>query len=364
VPFRTIVGHRRLLELLSRSLAAATLPSSLIFAGPDGVGKRRTAVALAQALNCLAPVVAPQAAEQSGADRRQAPAAARGDGTGVRLPVDACGECAVCRRIARSAFTDVIVVESGDTGSIKIEQVRAVVAETAFKPFEGRRRVVIIDEAEAMGFDAQDALLKSLEEPPPLSVFVLVSSRADTLAATVRSRCSRLRFGRLSAAEISRVLERDHGLAEDRARKIAALAGGSLGRALDVASGDLDDVRTALCRTLRDVAEAGDDRARLGSAKDLAGGRRTGSSPAVGREDLATRLVALGSLLRDLAVLSTRAQGSALANLDLTSELEGLTRFYGRDRTLRAFAAADRALAALRGNASPKIVADWLVLQL
>ena len=89
---------------------------------------------------------------------------------------------------------DVLVVEPGDSGSIKIEQVRDVVDRARYRPFEGRRRVVIIDEADALVAAAQNALLKTLEEPPPSSVFILVTARPDVLLPTVRSRCPQLRF--------------------------------------------------------------------------------------------------------------------------------------------------------------------------
>ncbi|MBE3072470.1 MAG: DNA polymerase III subunit [Acidobacteria bacterium] len=365
MPFRTIFGHRPLLHLISRSIARGTLPQSLIFAGPDGVGKKRTAIAVAQGFNCLRAVAGSQgsAAFALRATVSQGEASSQGSAAGD-LPVDACGACPVCRRIERNMFPDVLLVEPEETGAIKIEQVRTVVGETAFRPFEGRRRVVIIDQADRMGEDAQDALLKSLEEPPPNSTFILVSARADSLAPTVRSRCSRLRFGRLSAAEIARALVRDHEYSEDKARELAALAGGSLGRALEADSGNLNEVRAACCRALQAVASAADARVRLDSVRELVGERKAGSTAGADREELAARLTALLSVVRDLAIFSTRANGNALANLDLTAELEGLSRFYGCDRAVRAFAAADRALRALRRNASPKIVADWLVLQL
>ena len=360
MPFRTIFGHRRLLHLLSRSIARGTLPQSLIFAGPDGVGKMRTAIAVAQAVNCLKPRIRDQGSGIGGQGSIASSDARLND----ELLLDACGECTACRRIERGVFPDVLLIEAEDTGAIKIEQVRAAIGETAFRPFEGRCRVAIIDQADRLGADAQDALLKSLEEPPPRSMFILVSARSDTLAPTIRSRCARLRFGRLSPGEIARALTRDREYSEDTARKLAALAGGSVGRAIEADAGSVDEVRAAACRTLRAVASAADARVRLDGGRELVGERKAGSTAGADRENLAARLTALLSVLRDLVILSTRANGEALANLDLRAELEGLSRFYGRDRAARAFAAADRALWALRRNASTKIVADWLVLQL
>ena len=151
MPFRDITGHARIYQLLARAAARASLPPSLIFAGPEGVGKRMTAVALAQLLNCLAPI----RMASGGSEDSDPPA------------VDACGVCASCKRIARGVHADVLLIEPGDTGSIKVEQVRDAVERTGYRPFEGRRRVVIIDDADALMMPAQDALLKTLEEPPP-----------------------------------------------------------------------------------------------------------------------------------------------------------------------------------------------------
>jgi hypothetical protein len=157
---------------------------------------------------------------------------------------------------------------------------------------------------------------------------------------------------------------RDREYSEERALAVAALAGGSLGRALAAESGELAETRAAGCRMLAAVAKAAHARARLDSVVELVGERRSGSTPGAEREDLAARLTVLQSIVRDLCLLATRANGSALANLDLTSELESLSRSFACDRAVRAFFAVDRALRALRRNASPKIVADWLVLQL
>ena len=193
MPFREIVGHRPVLELLARATARATLPPSLVFAGPDGVGKRRTAVALAQVLNC-----------------ERVTTGAHG--------IDACGTCAACTRIARGVHADILVIEPGDTGSIKVDQVREAIERAAYRPFEGRRRVVIVDQADALMSEAQNALLKTLEEPPPASMFVLITARPDVLLPTVRSRCQRLRFGPLRAADVAGVLVRDHGFDATDAR--------------------------------------------------------------------------------------------------------------------------------------------------
>ena len=124
--FREVIGHRRLLSLLSRAIARESLTPSLILSGPEGVGKRLTAISIAQELNCL--IARRRLASRCGA----------------------CGTCAVCRRIARGAHPDVQTIEPGENGSIKIEQVREAIDRAVYRPFEGRRRVTIIDQADAL----------------------------------------------------------------------------------------------------------------------------------------------------------------------------------------------------------------------
>ena len=125
MPFRDIIGHRRSLRLLSRAVSSGTLPPSLLFAGPEGVGKRQTAVALAQALNCVSPLRDVVVGSASAS---------------TTLPIDACGECAACRRIARGVHPDVVLLApEGDRVTVAIDQIRALNEQIAYRPFEGRR---------------------------------------------------------------------------------------------------------------------------------------------------------------------------------------------------------------------------------
>jgi DNA polymerase-3 subunit delta' len=338
--FREIAGHKHLLDLIASAATRGSLPPSLIFAGPEGVGKRKAAIALAQLVNCLSPVGMVGARD-----------------LGSRAPGnDSCGTCASCLRIARLVHADVLVVEPGDTGTIKVDQVRDVIERTAYRPFEGRRRVVIVDEADAMMGEAQNALLKTLEEPPAASMFVLVTSRPDVLLPTVRSRCQRLRFGRLTVEEIASVLVSEHDYAPADARAAASAADGSVGLALEGGSDTFAEARETATDFLQGVAGGSDPRRRLSSARTLAG---------VGdRDELRRRLRALSSMLRDLGALGAQADERYLANADLLSNLRPLVRSFDPDRVAQGFAAIDRALDAIDRNASPKIVADWLAFQL
>jgi DNA polymerase-3 subunit delta' len=340
MPFRDLVGHRPVLAWLARAAADGSLPASLLFTGPEGVGKHRAALALAQLLNCPA--------------RRDPPPAAP-DGW-----PDACGVCGTCTRIVRGAYPDVVELAPGDSGAIKIDQARAAIDQAAFRPFEGRRRVFIVDPAEALGLPAQDALLKTLEEPPRTSVFVLVTACPDALLPTVVSRCQRVRFGRLRPEEIARVLVAVHRYEEGAARAAASMADGSLARALAGGAAAWAEARAAALALVEGAARSEDPVARLELAKAFASGGRTGAD----REGLAQRLQALACLLRDLEVVRTRADTRWLANGDLAGPLAALADAFDGARVRRAFSAVDRALGALERNASPKLVADWLAVTL
>jgi DNA polymerase-3 subunit delta' len=310
MPFKDIEGHRRLVDLLARSIDRGTLPPSLIFAGAD---TRAIAIAVAQALNCQNPVES-------------------------RIPNpesrDACGVCPACVRIARGAHPDVLVVEPGDSGNIKLRRTPAdnarfvieeVIESTGFRPFEGRRRVTIIDDASAITEDAQNALLKTLEEPPASSVFVLVTPTPDVLLATVRSRCIRLTFASEADAPIDA------------------------------------DVRAVAERALLNAAGARDASRRIDAAKELH--PKSGEMGAAARGQVAAYLHAMASLLRDAEVVAT-GSSVPLANADATPLVERLASTYGGERGVRAYAAVDRAIEALDRNAGAKLVADWVLLQL
>ena len=381
MPFRALVGHRRLLGLLSRSIAQSSLPPSLIFSGPDGVGKLRAAVATAQALNCLSPVTTDIETRDSGFGTRDSGLGTREPSAESRAPsVDACGVCPACTRIARGAHPDVQTIAPGEFGSIKIEQVRDAIDSAAYRPFEGRRRVFLIDDAESLVGPAQNALLKTLEEPRPASVFILITSMADSLLPTVRSRCSRLRFGRLTPAELVSVLTRDHRYSEGDARAVAALADGSVGRALALRAAEYVGARHVAVELLRNASSSTDPRVRLESAKSLSAkspathsagsgsgsrsGAGAGTGPRTDREQVAVHLQVLSSMLRDVSIIATGADTRLLANLDLESGLTPVAKRFDSVRAVRAFTAVDRAQEALDRNVSPKVIADWLALQL
>jgi DNA polymerase-3 subunit delta' len=360
--FGDLRGHRRLIELLVRAVARDALPPSLLFTGPEGVGKATAALAMAALINCE--TAWPPPAD----DERLA-------------EWDSCGACGMCRRIARAgealrqgrgAAVDAVAwLAPDEKASIKIEAVRAVIERAAYRPFDGARcRVVVVDDAHALEPEAQQALLKTLEEPPSLTRLVLVTSRPDALYATIRSRCPQVRFGLLGAADVASVLVERCGWTPEQAASAAAMGAGSVGRVLAEAGGPLAGVRRLVLGVLRNAAKARTPSERLQAAQVLAA-RGTGEAGEKGRggatasrPEMALRLDTLAALLRDLGIVTTRADARRLANADLADVLAGLAASYDGDRVVRAFAAVGRARAALDGNVGQKVVADWLAFQL
>ena len=342
MPFSEIVGHRALLTLVSRAIARDLLPPSLLISGPDGVGKSLVVRAIAQAMNCQTPRI--------------------GDDSET-LAIDGCGNCSVCSRIERGIFPDVLSVEPNDNNEIRAPDVRPVLDQSSYRLFEGRRRIVVIDQAELMNDFAQSSLLKTLEEPPSTTEFVLVTTRPDMLLDTVRSRCSQLRFGYLTADDIVAVLVQRHDVDERIARPAAVTSGGSAGRALIAASGELATSRGVALELLDEVSTTRDARGRLEGAKVFTPGKQSRQAPAAVRKELRFRLMALTSLLRDIEVIIARAR-VPLANADLEQPLKRLAGAFADGRSRRALSAIDEAIDAIDRNASPKVVADWIACQL
>lgn len=200
--FEEIAGHDRPVTILKRALANKTLAHAYLFSGGEGIGKKMTALALAAAVNC-------RNAGSSGG----------------------CGECPSCRMVAALTHPDVHIL-AADGDEIKIDQVRQTQADLALKPFEGAKKILIVDGAESMNPSSANAFLKTLEEPPGETLIVLISPLPQSLLPTIRSRCQEIRFLPLPRPILAQALMRKRGLSEEDAWFLAALAQGSLGRGL------------------------------------------------------------------------------------------------------------------------------------
>ncbi|MGD8388724.1 MAG: DNA polymerase III subunit delta' [Desulfobacteraceae bacterium] len=212
-PFSAVMGQERAIQYLKRVLTENKVPHAFLFSGISGIGKTTTALAFAQALNCMRP---------SGGE--------------------ACGHCVPCRQMAGGNFPDLEILRP-DGRVIKIEQVRELIRRIGLKTVSGRYRVTVVERAEGMTTEAANAFLKTLEEPPPGNVLILNVAEKRDLLPTVLSRCQKVPFRPLPADGIAAWLQREKGLPEDAATVVARLSEGSLGRAVRMAEGDLEGLR-------------------------------------------------------------------------------------------------------------------------
>lgn len=215
--FSEIIGHDYPKSLLGRLLQTGLLPHAYLFEGPDGIGKRRMALEFAKALNC---------------ERTAGNDAFNG----------ACDQCPACRRVNSGNHPDVVQVTSSGV-FIKIEQIREIQAAIFLKPFMGRKKVYLIDEADRMNQEAANCFLKTLEEPPADSILILITSRPFALLPTIVSRCQRLRFQPLTSMQVEQYLVSKRGLAGEDAKMLAVISLGRLGMALEAS---VDEVREGL----------------------------------------------------------------------------------------------------------------------
>jgi DNA polymerase-3 subunit delta' len=229
-----VAGNREVVAGLWRELAHRPSHAYLL-AGPRGVGKSLIAKGFAHGLLCERTLGPGFCCAVESCPVRTTPPAGRGRASAA--PRCAC--CDGCVQIAAGVHPDFnYVARAANRSDVLIEQVRVLIDHLGVRPARAPRRVAIIDDAETLNLPAQNALLKTLEEPPGATMIFLVSDNERALLDTIRSRARPVRFAPLATAEVAAILLARGGLAADRARTLARLARGSAGRALTLAGGD------------------------------------------------------------------------------------------------------------------------------
>ena len=312
-----IVGQPRATGALLQALESGRFIPSLIFHGPVGIGKLATAMALCRALLCPATPDAP------------------------------CGACVTCRRLDEHSLRhpDVRVVfpeklsefrkpdapSEGSSGvdlqdrqseavrnpvwSILIDRIRESIAFVQRRPSEGRRAVLIIDQAHRMGGPPANALLKTLEEPPSHAVILLLTASPHALLPTIRSRCQAVAFQLVSKADIASFLVATRSLSADEATLRAGLSGGRIGAAIDLDLESYRERRETLLRILEIIQERGDPGIAVARAEEIARGGT----------HLESDLEILMTLLRDQMLLGIPGDPvPGLIHLDLVPRLQNL----------------------------------------
>jgi DNA polymerase-3 subunit delta' len=336
VKLSSLIGQPRARSLLAAALERNRVHHAYLFAGPPGVGKETAARAFAAALLC----------ERGG--------------------TDACGACASCAKVERGVHPDLVVVlpeveaiargllaredlSHAPSRELKIEQVRKLEATLALPPLEGSRRAILLLDADQMNVPAQNAFLKTLEEPPPGNVIVLVAAAADRLLPTIRSRCVRVPFGPLPEAAVVERVVAEKGVDPATAAVMAAVAGGSLGGALELdpqaLAGRADRIRAV------EALSADDLRPLLRAAEELADGR----------DGTAAFLDLLALFYRDVAASAAGAPDEGLAHRDLADVIHAAAR-RGPEDALRRARLALSAKGAILRYASPRLSLERMLL--
>ncbi|HVF31086.1 MAG TPA: DNA polymerase III subunit delta' C-terminal domain-containing protein [Pyrinomonadaceae bacterium] len=299
---KNLIGNNNAAEILSRLVTTGRVPNALLFAGPEGVGKKQFAIELARSFVC----------------------------THLKGGL-ACGQCPPCHRAGEFAIPKfengkesdrVFFGQHPDVGmvvpynrNLRIDAIRALEREANFRPFEANARVFIIDDAEKMNDASSNALLKTLEEPPATSHIILIASRADCLLPTIRSRCQIIRFAPVPALEIERHLT-DIGLFDATDAALAAHAsGGSVGRALEFVPASFRDQRSAMLDVLR-AAVAGDRRELLRCSEEM--------NDARAKDEFEEKLAILENLIHDVWVLRN-GSSETIFNPDILADLKQLS---------------------------------------
>ena len=318
------MGHERPINLLQRAIAQEKVVHSYLFLGSEGIGKSLVALQFAKALNCF-----------------------EGENQ-----VDGCDRCSSCKKIDHLLHPDVSLIEpEGQT--LKIEQVRQMQRSLAYRPYEGRRRVVVLTAADRMAHDIPNTLLKTLEEPPLHTVIILLANNSRFILPTILSRCQSIRFNPLPSHLVSDWLMKERGLEENEARLLASLSEGSPGKALEIKEEIAGIPRKELLEGWVGV-------------KSLSIEEKEGwveSLPSQ-RENLRLILEMAKTLLRDLVVMKTsmERESSRLIHSDLAEELKEIAGRWSLSSLLKRVEILHRTSRAIRGNANTRLSLEAMML--
>jgi DNA polymerase-3 subunit delta' len=320
-----IIGHEGAVRTLARAIESGQVHHAYLLAGPAGLGRTTLAFLFAQALLC--------------------------EGAAEQRP---CGTCRSCQRIARRVHPDVTRIGL-DTGAeeakqVSIDQVRELRASLSLRPLEGAWRVAIVDDAERLSREAADALLKTLEEPPPYAVLVLVAEDAQALPETIRSRCQTIVLQPLPIPVVARALE-VRGAAPELANRLARETRGRIALAFRLVSDEAARVQREK-RVAEVIAAMTEPLAAIGFARRVAEQYRRGR-----RAEVLSSLQLALELWRDALWLA--ADPSApIVHEDARTTLERFARRCGIAGACAGLSATLQALADLEANVQARLALD------
>ena len=320
--FKKIKGQDRQIEILINAIKRRNVSHAYLFTGIPGIGKRTTATAMAKVLNCEV------------------------------TNGDFCDCCISCKKIEHRNHPDILWIEpEGDY--IKIDQIRRMQEQIKYKPYEGKSKVVITDKAEKMNLQSSNCLLKTLEEPPPHTVLILLTTAPFQVLPTIRSRCQRVMFQPLSAELIVEVLREKQGGESGKLKLIASLAGGSIGKAIQWMERGVLKERKKLLEKINHL-----NKGYVTEILDLA------ESLGEDKETLIENLDLLRLWFRDLLIFKETAQPKHLINRDLKSDVSKIAYRSSLPALFEKVQTLNEAQLALQGNVNPRIAMETMLLKL
>ncbi len=316
--------------MLRQHIASGGLRHAYLFSGPRGVGRRSLALRFAQAINCPQPAA----------------------------PGVPCGECRVCRQIASMQQADLNILQSGQEGdTLKVEQVRELQHLLSLAPYESSYRIALLLRFEEANASAQNALLKTLEEPNPRVVLLVTADDPENLLPTIASRCELLRLRPLAPDALAEELQTRRTLDAERAKLIAHIAAGRPGYALRLA--DNESLLAARGAYLEDCLKVlrSSRVDRLVLAESLVKSRERSEA----KGELRLELTCWLSFWRDV-LLTTLGDAAPLANLDCLPDIRRVAQGSGSRKAARIVGTLEHAFARLN-SANLQVMLDNLLLQ-
>ena len=327
--FPQIIGHEPQKEFLQNSVRKNRISHAYLFSGPEGVGKKLVAIGFAKLINCA----------EGGTENLDC-------------------ECVSCAKIEKGLNPDVLVFGYPGEKTIKVGHVRQDIERLIhLAPYENPYKVFIIDDAQRMNFNAQNAFLKTLEEPPPNSVIILITTLADLLMPTIRSRCQSVVFQPLETRQVKSFLEKEKTEGND-SELVSRISGGSISRALgtdeDYLRKRTEYVDCVMAVDSKKPLTLFDSVERI--QKDVKGG---------GPEELKTVFDILSTWLRDSVILKTSGKKEEVVNTDLIEQLSEYSEKRDVSELLGKFAALEETMARIsENNANVEVSLENLLLRL
>ena len=325
-----IIGHGWAADMLRQQFTSGSMRHAYLFSGPNSVGRRTLALRFAQAVNCPEP----------------------------REPGVPCGTCRTCGQIERMQQADLSVVQSQAEGdSLKVDQVRELQHMLALAPYESAYRVALLLRFEEATAGAQNALLKTLEEPNERVLLLVTADDPDNLLPTISSRCELLRLRPMPLDALSAVLREEKDVPKEKAELIAHAAGGRPGYALRMVEDDslLTQRTTWLDDQLRLLASNRRERLAYSEGKT----RRKKRDEA--KSDLRDGLAHWLSLWRDVMLIAS-GSGTPLTNIDYTEQITKLADEVGEAQAARLVSRLEHIFARL-STANLQLMLDNLLLE-